>query len=276
MERVYLTNSNFKALLNSFKISGVEYEFIIKEIGEGFDEGELFSPFEKNKILLKKNMILNYKDFYEKNKEILDSDRSKISKRDSYKLYNSSPAYHKDIECEYLKKDYENFTIDENLPINQLEEYKKWLKENENMYHENFSTFNLIHVKKWGENVNIAQYEHKNNSGTKELELDGIDELKQKINKLYRNEIEDKDKIEFKKIIKWSYLSNEEDFKIKKNMIIKYKPVLKEIHDLKMKIIDYLLNKYMNETTMKDREIYNVSILKRVGFKPCSYCKEAH
>ena len=103
MERVYLTNSNFKALLNSFKINGVEYEFIIKEIGEGFDEGELFSPFEKNKILLKKNMILNYKEFYEKNKEILDSDRSKISKRDSYKLYNSSPAYHKDTTCRKSK-----------------------------------------------------------------------------------------------------------------------------------------------------------------------------
>lgn len=274
MERVYLTNSNFKALLNSFKINGVEYEFIIKEIGEGFDEGELFSPFEKNKILLKKNMILNYKEFYEKNKEILDSDRSKISKRDSYKLYNSSPAYHKDIECEYLKKDYENFTIDENLPVNQLEEYKKWLKENESMYHENFSTFNLIHVKKWGENIEVAKYEHKDNSGTKEVELDGIDELKQKINELYKNKVEDKDKREFKKTIKWSYLANEEDYKIEKYIVIKYKSVIKEIHDLKMKIIDYLLTKYMNETTMKDREICNVSILKRVGFKACSCCNK--
>lgn len=272
MERVYLTNSNFKALLNSFKINGVEYKFIIKEIGEGFDEGELFSPFEKNKILLKKNMILNYKEFYEKNKEILDSDRSKISKKDSYKLYNSSPAYHKDIECEYLKKDYENFTIDENLPVNQLEEYKKWLKEKESMYHKNFSTFNLIHIKKWGENIEVAKYEYKDNSGTKEIELDGIDELKQKINELYKNKVEDKDKIEFKKTVKWSYLANEENYKIEKHIIIKYKSVVKEIHDLKMKIIDYLLTKYMNETTMKDREIYNVSILKRVGFKACSCC----
>lgn len=272
MEKVYLTNSNFKALLNSFRIDGVKYEFIIKEIGENLDKGEVFSTFEKNKILLKKNMILNYKEFYEKNKEVLESDRSKISKRDSYKLYNSTPAYHKDIECEYLKKDYENFTIDENLPVNQLEEYKKWLKENETMYHENFSTFNLIHVKKWGENIKVAEYEHKDNSGTKGIELDGIDELKQKINELYKNQVEDKDKKEFKKSIKWSYLANEEDYNIRKNIIIKYKSVVKEIHDLKMQIINCLLTKYMNETTMEDREICNVSILKKVGFKACSCC----
>ncbi|MGL5055815.1 MAG: hypothetical protein ACRC6A_00350 [Fusobacteriaceae bacterium] len=66
MEKIYITNSNFNLFLNQFDVYKVEYNFIIKEIGNDFDKGILFLKLEKKSILLKKNMILNYKEFSEK------------------------------------------------------------------------------------------------------------------------------------------------------------------------------------------------------------------
>ena len=98
MEKVYLTNSNFEKVLSTFK---------------GYTE--------------KYNFILRYEEFYKNNELTLNKQIFKTKIEDPYKLYNSLPAYHKSSECENLKKDYENFTIDRKIPLELLDSYKEWL-----------------------------------------------------------------------------------------------------------------------------------------------------
>ncbi|MGL6168143.1 MAG: hypothetical protein ACRC0Y_07630 [Fusobacteriaceae bacterium] len=156
MEKVYITNSNLKIFLEAFKIHKIDYQFIIEQIGEDFDSGFLFSDYEKKMILFKKNMILESQNFYKKNEEIFNNES--LYDNYSYQLYNSHPAYHKDNDCLNLKNHYENYMIDKNLPQSLLKEYKIWLEINKNMFHIDFGTFNLIHKKKWGEEIKNPEY----------------------------------------------------------------------------------------------------------------------
>lgn len=269
METVYLTNSNFKRILENFRGYSEKYNFIITEIGNGLDKSVIFSSQEKNQILLNKNFILNYEEFYKKNELALNKHILRINLEDPYKLYNSSPAYHKNLECKNLKNDYKNFMIDRNIPQEILDNYKEWLIQNENLYFTNHQTFDLIHLKKWGNNIDFPIYKEYKNSGSKEILIDNIEELRNEIKRLSLTKVEKEDLKVFIECLKFSSVAKMDNKDIKSSLIKKYKNLLIKIHDLKMKIIDSLLTIYVNENNG-----CNVDILKRTGFKPCSCCQK--
>lgn len=268
MEKVYLTNSNFEKVLSSFKGYTEKYNFILTKIGGGLDESSIFSDGEKNQILLNKNFILRYEEFYKNNELTLNKQIFKTNIEDPYKLYNSLPAYHKSSECENLKKDYENFIIDRKIPLELLESYKEWLKQNKNLYSKNRGTFNLIHLKKWGEKIDFPERKEYKNSGSKEILLDNIKELRAEIDELTIKNVEEKDRSKFEEHIKNSNLSKKDDKEILSPIIRKYKKVLLKIHKLKMDIIRCLLTTYIN----KNNDGCNIEILKKIGFRACSCC----
>lgn len=268
MEKVYLTNSNYIKVLNTFKGYTEKYEFIITEIGNGFDENQLFSDNEKNQILLNKNFILKFDEFYKKNEFVLNKQIFRKNIGNPYELYNSIPAYHKSSQCENLKKDYENFSLDKKIPLELLGSYKEWLKQNQNLYLKSRETFDIIHKKKWGVKISFPEYIERKNSGSKEIVLDNIDKLRVEIRKLCVENVEKKDKEEFIKYVKLSNLAQKDNKDIKSFIIRKYKETLIKIHRLKMKIINCLITFYINEKN----DGCNIDILKKVGFKECSCC----
>ncbi|MBC2849909.1 hypothetical protein H5J22_00350 [Cetobacterium sp. 8H] len=268
MGKVYLTNSNYKRVLNTFTGYTEKYEFIITEIGNGFDESQLFSDNEKNQILLNKNFILKFDEFYKNNELVLNKQIFRTNIENPYKLYNSIPAYHKSSECENLKKDYENFILDKKIPLELLDSYKEWLKRNKSLYSKSRQTFDLIHKKNWGDKISLPEYIEHKNSGSKEIVLDNIQQLRREIRKLCMENVEKKDKEEFIECVKLSNLAQKDNKDIKKFIIKKYKKTLIKIHRLKMEIINCLITFYINEKN----DGCNIDILKKVGFKECSCC----
>ena len=149
-----------------------------------------------------------------------------------------------------------------------MDSYKEWLKQNKNLYSKSPETFNLIHSKKWGENIGLPEHKEYKNSGSKEILLDNIKELRAEIDKLTIKNVEEKDRSKFEEHIKNSSLSKKDDKEILSPIIRKYKKVLLKIHELKMEIIKCLLTTYIN----KNNDGCNVDILKKIGFRACSCC----
>ncbi|MGL5983284.1 MAG: hypothetical protein ACRCZR_08145 [Cetobacterium sp.] len=274
MEKIYITNSNFNLFLKQFDVLKVEYNFIIKEIENDFDKGVLFSKLEKKSILFKKNMILNYKEFSEKNEKLLINNIQNVRERNIYILNNSSPAYHSNPDCPKLNSDYNNFEISSKLHEDYLKEYKIWLENNSERFHKNRETFDLIHIKRWTEEIEFPVYITRDNSGTKEVNLIDIENFKKEISDIFKIEVEKEDKEEFRKIVQYSYLANKPDDEIQKKIIIKYKSTLLKIHKLKNKIISCLIKSYTNEASLKIRDDFNVSFLEKLGFRPCKSCNQ--
>lgn len=264
MKNVYITKGNYEYFTKRIPILGengkkIEYNLIETEIGLGLDKSKYFSDFEKRQMLVIRNVVLHSSEFYSKNKEILEKIYSKESK---YKLYNIIPHYHKNKDCEKLKKDYENYKLDENIPDTQLKEYKEWVKERINLLEVNIAFFTKIHIKKWGENIEIPVYEFKKNSEDKEAI--GISEIILKIAEL-SNSFSEVDQIEFKNLACWSYLSMKDDREIYSKRILKYKKELKKLHELKRELLSAMIIE-------SSKVEFNTLFLKLMGFKPCSCC----
>lgn len=272
MKDVYITNSNFDLLLKMFKIHKVDYKFILKEIGNGIDTSYLFSDFEKKEILVKKNLIYFYDKFYSINQIIIEKQNFISSNQDKHKLYNSTPAYHKDPECKFLNKDYKNFNIDPKIDDSLLKEYKNWLITFENLFHNNFKEFGLKHIQKWGKELKFPTYKYIKNSGIKEIEINNIEELEKKIELICNQKIDKRDIENFKKNIKFSSLCKKSNDEILKNIIIKYKQEFEEIHSLKKTFLNSTLTKFIKDSNTDNLKIIDPKYLKNFGFKACSYC----
>ena len=265
MEKIYITNSNYENLLINLNAYSIKYNFILTEIEEGFDKGTLFSQQEKDHILLSKNFILKYNEFYKNNKKKLDIQIEK-NKMNQYYLFTSTPAYHKDANCKKLHNDYENYKIDKEIPQDILKEYKEWVHSNLKFLKTNLPVFYKMHEKKWGNNINIPKYVNYKNSSSKEVQLDNIKELKIRIKKLYEENVKEKDKEKFKEKFQYSSLVKED--KIYSYIIRKYKELFEEIHMLKAQIARILLSLYISE----QKEGCNVEMLEKIGLKPCKCC----
>ncbi|MGL5126070.1 MAG: hypothetical protein ACRC6U_08860 [Fusobacteriaceae bacterium] len=276
MADVYITKSNLNRLVRSFKIQRANFNFNIKDIGHGLDNCCLFSTFEKNQILLSKNIIQDQESFLSNNKNILIKNESE--KNYEYKIFKSSPpAYHKNSECDRLNNDYENYIIDEKLPKEKINEYREWFKkhillfEGGNKEALNFKIFLKKHNEKWGVELEIPIHENKKNSGTETINLDRIVEIKKEIIEICRV-VDAKDKKFFKTKLKQSYIAEKNDSKEIKNLYIKkYTKELKEIHKKKQEIIKILIQFFLDKTT-KDKRYFSKNILEIAGFKACRCC----
>ncbi|MGL6098220.1 MAG: dynamin family protein, partial [Fusobacteriaceae bacterium] len=216
MEKIYITNYDFNKFLSNFRINGINYKFAIKEIEENFHNGILFSDFEKKEILFRKNMILDYKNFFKNNEIEFNSEFSYLKQNNNDGLRASYLIYHKNSEC---------------LKLN---------------------------------NRNICYKDSQ--------ELEKIKEIKKKITLLYKKNIKEEDREAFKESIKYSYLSNKIGEKISYDIILKYRPIVREIHNLKNEIKSYLSKLYFNKNNLANREIYNIDIFEKIGFKSCENC----
>ncbi|WP_426709669.1 hypothetical protein [Cetobacterium sp. SF1] len=272
---IYITKSNLKFILNTFKVKNVNYNFLIKEIGNNLDNSCLFSDYEKKQILLKKNLICNHDKFCLVNQDIINNSDNYIFSMSKYKLYNSTPSYHKNSKCTFLNKDYENYIIDNNISDSLLDEYKDWLKNSNKLFQKNFSEFGLIHIKKWGNKIKFPEYEYHSNSGVEDIIHICLDDIIKDIKKIYINNIPLEDKKQFKNNVHCSFISKKNDIDIENIFIKKYKIEFQKIHDLKLKIIDYLVNSWISEINTNNNHntyIFSLDILKKIGFKPCCCC----
>lgn len=266
MKKVYITNSNYRYFIKRIPILGenrkeIEYNLIETEIGFGIDKSRYFSDFEKRQMLIIRNIVLHSSEFYAKNKEILERVYLKESK---YRLFEITPHYHENKDCQKLKSDYENYKLDKNIPDSQLKEYKKWVKERIEILEKNIAFFTKRHIEKWGENIKIPLYEFKENSGTKEII--GISEVILKIVEI-SNEFSDFERKEFKDLAYLSYLSLKDDREIYSKRVLKYKKELRKLHELKRELLNTMIIDNPNVE-------FNKFFLRLMGFKPCSFCSK--
>ncbi|MGL5983253.1 MAG: hypothetical protein ACRCZR_07990, partial [Cetobacterium sp.] len=244
----------------------------------------LFSDYEKNKILVSKNIIKNHEEFLLDNKENLKKYKEKINeknKNDKRRVFQSgAPAYHKNSSCEKLSNDYTNYIISKTVPEEKIEEYKEWFKrylplfvsrENKNIETSNKKMFSDKHKEKWGEEIEFPDYEEKKNSGVEKISLERINEIKKEIREICKN-VESNDRGIFKKKLKDSFIAELNSVEqITNSYIKKYAKELSEIHKKKQELINVLVNALLEESS--GNNFFSSEILNIAGFKACSCCK---
>lgn len=282
--KAYITNYKKILIINSINILNISNKLkkeLTSELDFGFKKGVLFSTFEESKMIIAKQVSLNFKEFQNKiginRSEIFSMDMIKTPKND-YNLYSPSSyhIFHTDRNCEKLNKKYLNYELDSKIPSDILPRYKEWVKEHINLLESKKDEFRKKHTEYW-KNIEIPKSQSYDNSGTwtlkkRQEEISSeIYNLKLKIKEIIESIPVEKQDI-FKVTLKHSFLSQKKNFEeIKMEIIKEYIEDFKSIDQLKKQILHKIIGYYL-----LDNEKFDVDseFLLDLNFRKCSYCED--
>ncbi len=129
--QVFVTNWTLRQLTKDVKVT----EYFVWE------------DLERVKRFLTLESIEELEKMYHFLEGELEDHSDKSSKDTKKRLVNIGQGlkYHNNENCEFFKKDYENWPIPKNIPENLIEKYRQWFKNNFNQ-----PDFKDSHKEKWG------------------------------------------------------------------------------------------------------------------------------
>lgn len=275
----FITDANARRIIQQTEINSVNLA------GEIFNRAIFFfSDYEIQQLLAYKQLIDDTEVF------VRDTYKPIVLKKDSYRYVyeydEEMPAFHKILECSHLNKDYENFTIPddirykENRQLNftKINEFRRWFPTVEHLFKNDKQAFVFRLKQKFGIITNPEALEAAN-SGPMDLVNYDITELKDQINlkiklagRFYY--ASNKNTTILKRFSKFSYLGFIEE-PIRNNDTgytdEELKLFLRDYHQLIKKPIKILLREYYRIQYNPDLN-FNSELLLFLNFKPCSKC----
>jgi hypothetical protein len=234
-----------------------------------------FNWYEKQQLLLFKR-LLSEPDL------LIEEVFTSFKKKDKMELISEDtpPAYHLGWDCTNLHSDYEDYKIPKeikNKGKDAIKEFRQWFKANEDLL-EDPAAFSMRMYHKWRIRNTLEKVVYENsgsvevhNLSLKEI-TDTIDDLLKLSAKMYHSS--DDCRIVISKMSRYAYLglSNEplerNDTSIPNATV---KEILKEYElQIKQPLKNLLRQYYM--MFLNDQLDFDVKLLDRVGFKPCSNC----
>ncbi|OSI07760.1 Uncharacterised protein [Neisseria animaloris] len=280
----YISRFNFGRLVANRETT-LNNDDLTRECNKIYADKDIdwFSDLEKKRLFLCKILLTEPNNpLFQK---IICNKWIKIQTTDNFKKAKKprEPRFHRDKDCEWLNKDYENY----NLPANFLEFYKTkgveefrlWFKtpiidhrNNEMRTPEDWINNGdkmkfLAQVEtKWNK-VSWSNFEKqfRPNSGRESFDNWNLKKIEEKIDQL------------LSKFDSW-YLSLSEEDQIRINKIKNKNITTKEDLEIKFKkefrfsMKDLLLTYYYATAINSNIPIENTTILEKLGFKPCKKC----
>lgn len=275
----FITEANSRRIIQKTKVSEINLK------GQIYDRSIYFlSSFEMQQLLAYKQLMEDPDTFVRKTYKPIDL------KKDSYAYVyeydQEKPAFHKNLGCQHLKKDYENFTIPDEirfkengqLNFKKIHEFRRWFPTVQHLFKSNKEAFTFRLEMKFGIKTNPLALESPN-TGPVELVNYNIQELKEKINKAIKEAgryyyASPKNTKILRQFSKYSFLgfrndtihNNETGYSDRE-----VKEFLREYHVRIKKPIKVLLREYYRLEFNPDFK-FNQELLLYLNFKPCSNC----
>lgn len=275
----FITDANARRIIQKTEISAVELR------GEVYRKRiYFFSDYEIKQLLAYKQFIENAEEFVRETYKPIEL------KKDSYTLVyeydEEMPAFHKYLECSHLNRDYENFTIPDDIrfkPNGQLDfarihEFRKWFPEVEHLFKNDKEAFVFRLKQRFGITTNPQALEA-SNSGPLELVNYDLEELADRIEMgvkqagryYYANS---KNTAILKRFSKFSYLGFIEKPLLRNDTGYTdgvVKEFLRDYHTKIKKPLKILLREYYRIQYNPNLD-FDTELLRTLNFKPCSKC----
>jgi|TARA_B110000879_G_scaffold148679_1_gene192718 hypothetical protein len=259
---MYITEHNFKRMIRKIDPRTLELNVQLFK-----DEVSFLTKKELEQLKLIK--LISEKP------EILEDSAYQFVDADTLVLNGTTPAYHKDSNCERLNSSFEAIPIPESLKeAGREQEVRIWFKENSYLLEqEKFDVLAMRFHLRFRVTLTTEVYE---NSGSVELINDSIDGVVQLIKDLLeRSESFGKTAVEQKMIRVFApihYITKNQNFKsthYDTNSVVKIiNEFNKEIRYPLIKLVSkYFIMKYNSNLT------YSRGILDQLGFVSCRCCK---
>lgn len=275
--KYFITESNFR---KAFKIIPPESEdskyikdLLTRDIASSFGNNEItnlasakaaleiLQDIDKFKIHILKNPINN---------------RKKTNPKTRLVYLSGNPAYHSTDKCQKIHAEYKNFLIPVEIPMEKIEEYRKFFLENIQLFNEKKDIFFARVEMKFKVVIqNVKEIEIRN-SGIESIDDFEIKDEKELLNSIY---LLGSEMVQFrfssderrKAINKYGYashliVSKENQIPISDEDLVIIKIWYKYKIDMKDRILKYLYLK-LNPDMAFDK-----TCLDYLGFKPCSEC----
>lgn len=259
---VYITKSNLNALKNRFKVAKEITNEIMKSEVYKKDISWILSNLEieflfVEKLILSKDERLN----------IISSHT-----RQNYQYLfgeNKKPKYHRDQFCEFLKSNFENFEIPEEIKdkgIGEIEKFKKFAIDNKSLYHEDEQKF-LQKIESHFFLKNPIKKVNYTNTGIEQFSELTIDNMEQEID------------LHLAKCQEFMNANPERTKLIKDNTYAPLKSIKKrnlggdveEWHEIYKKNLRKMLSAYYAKL-YNSKFAFNESFLSGLGFEGCRGC----
>lgn len=270
---VYITQANSKRIINSIKKEGLELKGQIYKRPIYF-----FNKYETKSLQLLKEFFMNPEKFfndYYKNTSHWDSLK--------YIFEEQAPAFHFNKDCEKLNNDFVNYLIPEEIHKRGDEEvtiFRNWCKAHCYLIEENKKDIFMERCRLAFRLIIAPQIVEYNNSGITsfhnltliQIEL-MIDNILAEASKFYY--CNEKTNTILRRFSKVTYFGKRSDLNFINNNGYtndEVKKVLLE-YDIKFKQPVFKLLREWYRVTYNKNVALHSSILKSIGFKACSTCK---
>jgi hypothetical protein len=270
MAYITLANANnivYKGKLDGLDLSGELYKVQIR----------FFSNYEKSALLAIQELLRDPEKYFD---EIYIPFVAKDTFRYIYE--GKKPAYHKEVDCERLTSDYENFEIPAAIQEQGPEvviEFRRWFETVKHLLLKPDVFVARLQLR-WGIVTNPKSINHVN-SGFAEVENYSIEVVESLIDRTLKDAGRfyyqcSKNTIILKKYSQLTYLAYKEEPLYRNDTgyaDVEVKKFLKHYDELFKRPLKRLLIEYYRLKFNPDIKMEGY-LLERLGFKPCSYCYE--
>lgn len=270
----YITKSTYKSILFNWDIeeSKVSHRRIYKS------PIYMFNNKEEHELRVLQEILENSDDFFQ-------FAYKKQTSVDTYNYVNEgkTPRYHLKIDCPFLKSDYENFEIPNEIKEKgkeSVKEFRKWFKSVEELFRKNKGAFAERLRAKYGILVSIKSIT-KDNSGVTIKENYNVNELEEDIDKLIKSSgrffyKSNKHTAILKQYSKFSYLGFSSEELSNNNtgyLENEVKDILKEYETTFKRPLKAMLEEYY-QIKLNPEISFQGNLLDTLGLKPCFNCCE--
>lgn len=182
----YITDANARRIINKTNLKSVNINGLLYQRDIYF-----FSDFEKMQLLAYKELVKDVDRFVRETYKPIELKKDSFSW--VYEYDEEKPAFHKNLNCSYLSRDYKNFSIPNGikfndngqLDFNNIYNFRIWFPTVQHLFENDKSAFVYRLKQKWGIDTNPAAFEASNTVAKEFVNYD-INQICDKINHLIK------------------------------------------------------------------------------------------
>lgn len=271
---VYITKATLHSLSKKFKIN--DYKNLIKKIDDlkiKLPIEEYFSYPEIISIAKINILISSFND--ELIRSELESSEMKVNRKER-KIYPSKPpSYHCKKDCEFIRSDYKNYNIPIEIKENDIEAYRGFFLENEDLFNEYPDRFYARAEIKFNVKINNVKKYEGVNSGLSTLSFDehckAVNEINKMIDEMKEKSVEDFCKVVYMPFNRIKYLNEKYNSNSFNDTLKSSDKLALDISLLKNKIRNHIIEILIIDSFKTDM-VFKESTMIALGARCCKAC----